>query len=201
MLATALRVLTERGLPDLTMRALARELEVQPSALYWHFESKQELLAGIADEILAPVSELPAGTSPAQTASAFREAMLSVTDGAEVVVSTLALGLGADRAYGRVEASLIEAGLVATEAASLATTLVHYCIGHTSHEQQRAQARRFGVELERSPIAADTASFTDGLQRLLGPVLPPSGSASADSSAASSVAPSRAGDATAARSP
>lgn len=169
VLATALRLLNQRGLPDLSMRALARELDVQPSALYWHFKNKQELLAGVADEILAPVNALRTHAGAAETAMAFRDAMLSVTDGAEVVVSTVALGLGADRAFERLRDSLVEEGWERQESISLATTLLHYCIGHTSHEQQRAQALRLGVELEASPITANATSFADGVRRILTP--------------------------------
>ncbi|KAB1644131.1 TetR family transcriptional regulator [Gulosibacter chungangensis] len=167
VLATALRLLDERGLPDLSMRALARELDVQPSALYWHFKNKQELLAGVADEILAPVNELPDEADAAKVAAEFRDSMLSVTDGAEVVVSTVALGLGADRAYERLRLSLEGMGYERNAAVDLATTLLHYCLGHASHEQQRAQALRLGIDLEDSPIAANTRSFTAGVRRIL----------------------------------
>ncbi|MDJ1371129.1 helix-turn-helix domain-containing protein [Gulosibacter molinativorax] len=171
VLETALRLLDERGLPDLSMRALARELDVQPSALYWHFKNKQELLAGVADAILAPVAQLPEGTGAAEAAAAFREAMLSVTDGAEVVVSTIALGLGADRAFERLRIALEADGYERNAAVSGATTLLHYCIGHTSHEQQRAQAFRIGVDLNESPITADASSFAEGVARILSPGL------------------------------
>jgi AcrR family transcriptional regulator len=39
------------GLDALTIRRLATELGVTPMALYWHFRNKEELLAGLADEI------------------------------------------------------------------------------------------------------------------------------------------------------
>ena len=49
----ALQILDEYGLPDLTMRRLAGALDVQASALYWHFPNKQTLLAELANRILA----------------------------------------------------------------------------------------------------------------------------------------------------
>ena len=48
----AIAVLDEYGLESLTMRRLAAELGVQPSALYHHVPNKQSLLAAIADEII-----------------------------------------------------------------------------------------------------------------------------------------------------
>ncbi|MGW3008524.1 TetR/AcrR family transcriptional regulator C-terminal domain-containing protein [Streptomyces sp. NPDC001219] len=45
---TALRVLNEVGLDGLTLRRIAKELNVQAPALYWHFKNKQELLDEMA---------------------------------------------------------------------------------------------------------------------------------------------------------
>ena len=52
----ATELLDYYGIADLTMRRLARELDVTPGALYWHFANKQELLGAVADRILAPVA-------------------------------------------------------------------------------------------------------------------------------------------------
>ncbi|HYZ66853.1 MAG TPA: helix-turn-helix domain-containing protein, partial [Mycobacterium sp.] len=48
----ATTLLDSHGIADLTMRRLARELNVSPGALYWHFANKQELLGAVADRIL-----------------------------------------------------------------------------------------------------------------------------------------------------
>lgn len=37
------------------MRRLGKKLDVQPSALYWHFPNKQALLGAIADQLVAGV--------------------------------------------------------------------------------------------------------------------------------------------------
>jgi len=47
----ALKVADADGLEALTIRKLAQELGVTPMALYWHFRSKEELLAGLADRL------------------------------------------------------------------------------------------------------------------------------------------------------
>ena len=58
----ATAILDAHGIADLTMRRVARELNVTPGALYWHFASKQELLGAVADRILRPaVDAEPAG--------------------------------------------------------------------------------------------------------------------------------------------
>ena len=50
---TIVTLLDTHGLSSLTMRRLGAELDIQPSAIYHHFPSKQALLAAVADEILA----------------------------------------------------------------------------------------------------------------------------------------------------
>jgi len=47
------------GLEAVTVRRLATELGVTPMALYWHFRTKEELLAGLGDRVLDAV-EVPA---------------------------------------------------------------------------------------------------------------------------------------------
>ncbi|HEX3488778.1 MAG TPA: TetR family transcriptional regulator [Streptosporangiaceae bacterium] len=47
----ALALADTQGLDALTIRRLAQDLGVTPMALYWHFRSKEELLAGLGDRI------------------------------------------------------------------------------------------------------------------------------------------------------
>src|SRR5262249_5263129 len=49
----ALALADANGLDGLTIRRLAEDLGVTPMALYWHFRSKEELLAGLADQVWA----------------------------------------------------------------------------------------------------------------------------------------------------
>lgn len=57
VVAGALRVLEAQGLEGCSMRRVAAELGVQPSALYHHVPDKQTLLALMADEIVVGVGE------------------------------------------------------------------------------------------------------------------------------------------------
>jgi len=47
----ALALADSAGVEALTIRRLATELGVTPMALYWHFRSKEELIASVADRI------------------------------------------------------------------------------------------------------------------------------------------------------
>ena len=81
---TALDVLSRYGLGDLSMRRLARELDVQPSALYWHVKNKQDLLVLIAKQICAEVdARCPASADPLVATLAL---LLRFRDGAEIVM-------------------------------------------------------------------------------------------------------------------
>lgn len=50
LIDAALKLLAEGGLRSLTLRSVAQEAGVAPSAMYRHYESKDALLAGVAQE-------------------------------------------------------------------------------------------------------------------------------------------------------
>ena len=160
---TALSILDEFGLADLSMRRLAGVLDIQPSALYWHVPNKQTLLALVADQIIeraATVDHAVAGDWKAITLAesiAIRDALLAFRDGAEVVSSTLALGLGADGALARIRVG-IDAVCPDIEMARIASESILFLIlGQVWHEQQRMQADSLGVV---SPaVATDPADL------------------------------------------
>ncbi|MCV7279424.1 TetR family transcriptional regulator [Mycolicibacterium flavescens] len=171
----ATRLLDGYGIADLTMRRLARELEVSPGALYWHFANKQQLLGAVADRILEPVSE-PAGDwrdRVWQTCAALRDALLSHTDGAELVSASFAAGQSAAMKVivsGLTEAAA-QAGVDDAHAELAARTIVYYVLGFTVDEQSRLQWDAAGAALpdDQSVLAADgSARFRFGVGLLLG---------------------------------
>jgi len=109
ILDTAFDILSAYGLGDLSMRRLAKGLEVAPGALYWHFPSKQVLLGAVADRILQgpsphenlvgeSVESTDAATQinfswrdrAAAAAATLLDQLLSTRDGAEIVSAALA---------------------------------------------------------------------------------------------------------------
>lgn len=185
---TALRILDDHGLPDLTMRRLAAALDVQPSALYWHFPNKQTLLAELADRIVShgrpaepTTASIPTIASPTPggmhavraEAAALRDALLAYRDGAEVVSSTFALGLGSTAAVDRLASAVALGGFDDHTSGRAATALLHFILGHVSHEQQRMQYDSFGVLADgvtASTIGEDdpAAAFRFGVDLLVG---------------------------------
>ncbi|MGJ4078721.1 TetR family transcriptional regulator [Corynebacterium sp.] len=87
-MSTAVDILQQYGLADLTMRRLARALDVAPGALYWHFPNKQALLGGIAESILTAVPARPG--SAADYCSFLFDALTSLRDGAEITLAAVA---------------------------------------------------------------------------------------------------------------
>lgn len=153
----ALALLDEVGLADLSMRRIAAKLDVQPSALYWHFASKQELLAALADLITAGIGD--GASSTLDTARRIRDALFAYRDGAELVLSTYALRLGGSHAQAALETALRAEH--ADAAADRAAAILHFVLGHAALVQQRMHAESYGAALDDG--AVDT---TAGLDRV-----------------------------------
>ncbi|MER6181206.1 TetR/AcrR family transcriptional regulator [Streptomyces sp. NPDC001652] len=75
--ATALTLLNEVGLDGLTLRAIAKELDVKAPALYWHFKDKQALLDEMATEMYR---RMVAGT-PLDADDTWQERLLKANRG------------------------------------------------------------------------------------------------------------------------
>ena len=154
----AITVLDAYGLGDLSMRRLGAELGVQPSALYHHFKDKQTLLAAVADEILARGERpVPDGDWPDQVTaicSQLREAMLAYRDGAELVATVSAFGLGAREPYDALVAALSAGGLDDRLVRVAARTLLHFVLGDVGDEQTHLQAGSAGA-IPDGPVDPD----------------------------------------------
>ena len=177
LVQASLRILRDYGLADLSMRRVAKELQVQPSALYWHVPDKQSLLALVADRLLSEVRT--AGLTGDRTidvhgrATALHGCLLATRDGAELVASVVALGTGGRR----VRILLEEA---APGQAVLVEAVLSLLLGHALVVQQRRQAQELGLApaggAADGPAGrmAEGPGFPDLLDLVLGP---PAGSA------------------------
>ena len=171
----AATILDDYGIADLTMRRLARELDVTPGALYWHFANKQELLGAVADHMLAPACAEIAATDWPQRIDVvcvrLRDALLSHTDGAELVSASFAAGQSGavDHILGLLADAAGEAGVDAEHRMPAARTVLHYVLGATADEQSRLQWDSAGALPERqSALSGDfSAAFAFGLRLLI----------------------------------
>lgn len=169
----AAAILDSYGIADLTMRRLARELDVTPGALYWHFANKQQLLGAVTDHVLAPACADPAAAGwrgrIEVVCRALRDALLSHTDGAELVSASFAAGQST--AMARILAQLAraaaEAGMDDGRATLAARSIVYYVLGFTADEQSRLQWDAAGADVpETSPADNPSARFAFGLHLL-----------------------------------
>ncbi|MCB0950412.1 MAG: TetR family transcriptional regulator [Mycobacterium sp.] len=172
--ATAL--LDDYGIADLSMRRLARELAVSPGALYWHFANKQQLLGAVADRILHPVQVHP-NRVPAHwrdhvidICGRLREALLSHTDGAELVSASFAAGQSAAMSdvLAQLGAAAAEAGVEPIHAELAARTVIYYTLGSTADEQSRMQWDAAGADVPPTVWTENpNARFAFGLNLLV----------------------------------
>ncbi|MFR9727933.1 TetR/AcrR family transcriptional regulator C-terminal domain-containing protein [Saccharopolyspora sp. MS10] len=164
----ALGVLDEYGLESLTMRRLASELGVQPSALYHHVPNKQTLLTAVADEIVRRGRRPRHATTwdgrVVELCAELRDAMLAYRDGAEVVATAHTFGLGADEPAGLLRAALRDGGLPEDLVEVATRTFLHLVFGHTTEEQTALQAASAGA-IDREP--GGPADFERGLELVL----------------------------------
>ncbi|MGK5695476.1 TetR/AcrR family transcriptional regulator C-terminal domain-containing protein [Streptomyces sp. URMC 128] len=163
---TALRLLNEVGLDGLTLRAIARELDVKAPALYWHFKDKQALLDEMATEMyrrmVAGASLDPADTWRERLLKAnrgLRTALLGYRDGAKVFSGSRFTGI---EHAGQMEDNLrlfTAAGFTLAQAVRALTTTYLYTLGFVTEEQgvqPLPGERREGYDVhERARLMAD----------------------------------------------
>jgi TetR/AcrR family tetracycline transcriptional repressor len=175
VVAKATQLLDDYGIADLTMRRLARELNVSPGALYWHFADKQELLGAVADRILVPASAAVEDASWSRhvvgLGTALRDALLSSTDGAELVSASFAAGKSArmTEILAELTDAATEGGINASHADLAARTVLYYVLGFTADEQSRLQWDAAGALVDGQSVltANPNARFAFGLKLLV----------------------------------
>lgn len=188
VVAAGLRVLDAQGLENCSMRRVAAELGVQPSALYHHVPDKQTLLALMADEIVRPVTAAGAGDGAPGSGSGFRSGSGSrpsvgspvgpvpapVSDPGAGDPRSFCLALreamlavrdGADvvatASAFRLGASRVERMLASLVGADGARTLLLYTFGHAQSTQTHRQAAAFGALID--PGALPDREDAEGL--------------------------------------
>ncbi|WFB09019.1 TetR/AcrR family transcriptional regulator C-terminal domain-containing protein [Streptomyces sp. LX-29] len=165
---TALRLLNEVGLEGLTLRRIAKELNVQAPALYWHFKNKQALLDEMATTIyrrLAVEADPPASDATwqdrlVQAQRNLRRALLAYRDGAKVFSGTRFTGTdhaAPMEAHLRV---LVDAGFTPSAAARASFIAYSFTLGFVIEEQAveplaGERAHGYDVQERADRIGAD----------------------------------------------
>ncbi|MDT3725997.1 TetR/AcrR family transcriptional regulator C-terminal domain-containing protein [Streptomyces sp. DSM 41972] len=163
---TALKLLNEVGLDGLTLRAIAKELDVKAPALYWHFKDKQALLDEMATEMFRRMTdgvELAADDTWQErllrSNRVLRRTLLAYRDGAKVFSGTRFTGLEHAEQQEANLRLLTSAGLTLAQAARALQTTFLYTLGFVAEEQGVEPVpgeRREGFDVEaRARLMAD----------------------------------------------
>jgi TetR/AcrR family transcriptional regulator, tetracycline repressor protein len=177
---TALRLLNEIGLEQLTLRRLGSELDVQAATIYWHFKSKQELLDEMATTVIVAnaASLLPKKvtadweTWAATYGEGLRRALLTCRDGARMISGTHWTSTEPLKISERIATELIAAGFTLRQAVVLLSTIYNYTLSFVMEEQAVFPTpgnRSPEYELEQRDARLDPAVFP--LHREATPIL------------------------------
>jgi len=122
VVAAALAVVDRDGLEGLTMRALGRELDVDPMAAYHHVPSKAAILQGVVEAILDeievpdPATTIPWPDGVRRIATEYRRALLAHPNALPVVSTQPVLTPRGLRLIEAAAALLVRGGLRPEEA-------------------------------------------------------------------------------------
>jgi AcrR family transcriptional regulator len=180
IVAVALRLLDEDGLSGLSTRRIAAELGITSSALYYHFDSMDDIVAGVVHEVMRSMSEPdPASHWTAQVtllSRSYRDTLIAHPN-----LSPAMLRHPYRRFGGSVVASLTRAmaadGIPATIIPEVLGSFEFYVFGAGIFAQTRYESPRPDsmAELDGFPDVArallaaqdSDASFEGGLQSLI----------------------------------
>lgn len=160
IVSAAIEVMDERGLDNVSLRAIATRLGVRQPGLYHHFAAKADLLDAVADELLdrwhtarLPVDGERWDEFAARNARSLRRAMLSVRDGARLIASTGSRSPSLDHTIAQI-ALLEDAGFSGTEAALALITVSRYTIGSALEQQTARDGGDIVLTTDRTDAAA-----------------------------------------------
>ncbi|MCX5293392.1 MULTISPECIES: TetR/AcrR family transcriptional regulator [unclassified Streptomyces] len=163
---TALKLLNEVGLDGLSLRAIAKELDVKAPALYWHFKDKQALLDEMATEMyrrMVAGAALDPGDSWQErllkSNRGLRAALLAYRDGAKVFSGSRFTGIDHAREMEENLRLFTAAGFTLAQTVRASSTAYAYTIGFVTEEQgvrPLPGERREGYDVgERARLLAD----------------------------------------------
>jgi AcrR family transcriptional regulator len=158
IIAAALELLSAQGLANLSLREIAKRLDMRAPALYWYFKNKEVLVDFMAEAILQKEFKDLRPRQENQTwqdwlvdhMSKLRKAMLAYPDGARVVAGAhLYPAESLARSLETALVSLHSAGVDLQTARRIVTTATTYTFGYVIEEQAAPKPEDLaGVDLE-----------------------------------------------------
>jgi TetR/AcrR family transcriptional regulator, tetracycline repressor protein len=139
VVTAALRIVDQQGLDALTMRALGRELRVDPMAVYHHLPNKAAILDGVVEAVLREVNvEVPAGRTwtdrLAGLAHGYRDALQAHPNALPVVATRPDISAAALRILDTALGILLRAGFEPADALKAVHATSTFVMGHALDE-------------------------------------------------------------------
>ena len=169
IIQAAIELLDEKGYNELSLRDIAKKLDVKAPAIYWHFKSNALLVDYIAEYLLQQtLGNLKIRQNDEkwqdwlkENILELRNAMLSVRDGGRIITGAHfypAVTLAYLIEYCLV--SLRSAGISNKSSRTIVMTAIHYTFGHVIEEQS-------GTDTLDSDIPTDSFFIFGSLPNLI----------------------------------
>ncbi|MEV1025040.1 TetR/AcrR family transcriptional regulator C-terminal domain-containing protein [Streptomyces sp. NPDC050264] len=173
VVAEALNLLDDVGLETVSTRRLAKRLGVEQPSLYYHFKTKKDLLAAMAEVAMAPHADAPL-PSPEddwrdwflENSRSFRRTLLVRRDGARLHAGTTPTG-DLDRVRRKI-AFLIASGVPQRDAQMAMLAAGRFTVGCVLEEQADADSPHAEDLPDDVPVLDHEEAFEAGLALILG---------------------------------
>lgn len=138
IIEASVSLINENGLVALSMRKLAKKLEVQASAVYWHVKNKEELLQllsiNISKKISYPNEQLDWKSKLIHLSKQSRDAMSSIRNGPEIMMQTIPSDSYRLSLIEYMLKTLVEEGFTPLKSLEISNLLNNYTIQFTMDE-------------------------------------------------------------------
>uniref|UniRef100_A0AAU3H7H1 TetR/AcrR family transcriptional regulator C-terminal domain-containing protein n=1 Tax=Streptomyces sp. NBC_01401 TaxID=2903854 RepID=A0AAU3H7H1_9ACTN len=172
VITEALRLLDDVGLDAVSTRQLAKRLGVEQPSLYWHFRTKKDLLAAMAEAAMAPhaVPPLPEPGDDwrdwfLENTRSFRNTLLARRDGARLHAGTVPSG-DLDRIRRKL-AFLVTSGVPERDAQMAMLAAGRFTVGSVLEEQADPDSGNAADLPDDVPAIDHESAFEAGLALIL----------------------------------
>ncbi|MGW6574011.1 TetR/AcrR family transcriptional regulator C-terminal domain-containing protein [Streptomyces sp. NPDC054945] len=169
----ALDLLDEVGLEAVSTRRLAKRLGVEQPSLYYHFKTKKDLLAAMAEVAMAPHADAPLPSPGSdwrewflENSRSFRRTLLTRRDGARLHAGSTPTG-DLDRIRSKM-AFLVGSGVPERDAQMAMLAAGRFTVGCVLEEQADVDAPHSEDLPDDVPVLDHEEAFEAGLALILG---------------------------------
>lgn len=176
VLDATLDLLNEVGFEGLTLRRVADKLGVKAAALYWHFESKQDLINHLAGRIFTREFDTTEAKIDQYTwreiltgmGHGFCSALMRYRDGATVIANADMSNInGSFEGRKLVISALLRKGLPEGVIFTAMFSIIRYTLGYVFEEQSDPRAAKKGDVYMRNAAPMLQSQFPEATEELI----------------------------------